>query len=117
MRAMCAAILTLEAIVVALATPVMIAVEDVDTDVALFAGLGLAALCVLAAGMLRIRWAYYVGHGIQVAAVALGLLVPAMFFVGAMFAVLWLAAFFLGRRIEADKARRAAADPGPPPSR
>jgi hypothetical protein len=38
--------------------------------------------------------------------------VPAMFFVGLLFAALWFGAFFLGRKIEDDKARwaREAAD-------
>ncbi len=107
MRGMCAAMLTLEAIILALAVPVMIAVEDVNTPLALSAGLGLAGLCVLTAGMLRRPRAYVVGHAIQVAAVGLGFLVPIMFFVGPMFAALWFGAFFLGRRIEDDKARWA----------
>jgi uncharacterized protein DUF4233 len=34
--------------------------------------------------------------------------VPVMFVVGTMFAVLWATAYFVGRRIEADKARWAA---------
>jgi hypothetical protein len=104
---MCAAMLTLEAIILALAVPVMISIEDVSTPLALTAGLGLALLCVLTAGALRRPEAYAVGHVLQVGAIALGFLVPVMFFVGAMFAVLWLGAFFLGRRIEDDKARWA----------
>jgi hypothetical protein len=108
MRGMCAAMLTLQAIILALAVPVMISVEDVDTPVALSIGLGLAVLCVLTAGSLRRPQAYVVGHVLQVLSIALGFLVPIMFFVGAMFAALWFGAFFLGRRIESDKARWAA---------
>ncbi len=108
MRGMCAAMLSLEAIILALAVPVMIAVEDVSTPLALSLGLGLAALCLLTAGALRRREAYVVGHLIQVGAICLGFLVPAMFFVGAMFSALWFGAYFLGRRIEADRAHWAA---------
>ncbi len=104
--------LTLEAIILGLAVPIMIAVEDVSAPLALTLGLGLAVLCLLTAGGLRRREAYVVGHLIQVGAIALGLLVPVMFFVGAMFAALWFGAFFLGRKIEADKARWAAESPG-----
>ncbi|MGA8988713.1 DUF4233 domain-containing protein [Aeromicrobium sp.] len=104
---MCAAMLTLEAIILALAVPVMISVEDVSTPVAVVTGLGLALLCIVTAGALRRPAAYLVGHAIQVGAVALGFLVPVMFFVGAMFAALWFGAYLLGRRIEADKARWA----------
>lgn len=108
MRGMCAAMLTLQAIIVALSVPVLISIEDVDTALALSLGLGLALVCVLTAGMLRKPWAYWVGHACQVATVGLGFLSSSMFFVGALFALLWFSAFFLGRRIEDDKARWAA---------
>jgi hypothetical protein len=104
---MCAAMLTLEAVILALAVPVMISVEDVSKPLALASGLGLALLCLLTAGALRRPQAYLVGHAIQVGAIGLGFLVTIMFFIGAIFAALWFGAFFLGRRIEADKARWA----------
>ena len=107
MRGMCAAMLTLEAVILALAVPVMISVEDVSKPLALASGLGLALLCLLTAGALRRPQAYLVGHAIQVGAIGLGFLVTIMFFIGAIFAALWFGAFFLGRRIEADKARWA----------
>lgn len=104
---MCAAMLTLQAIIVGLAVPVLISIEDVEPSLALPLGLGLALVCVLTAGMLRRPWAYWVGHAAQVATIALGFLSAPMFFVGGLFALLWLSAFLLGRRIEADKARWA----------
>ena len=100
--------LTLEAIVLALSVPVMIAVEDVDTGPAVGLGLGLAVLCIVTAGLLRHRWAYLVGHAVQAGAICLGFVVPVMFLVGTIFAVLWAAAYLVGRRIESDKARWAA---------
>lgn len=108
MRGMCAAMLTFEAILLGLSVPVMITVEDVPAGTAAPLGLGLAVLCVLTAGMLRRPWAYVLGHAIQLATIALGFLVPVMFFVGGLFATLWVCAVVLGRRIEADKARWAA---------
>ncbi|KQV76007.1 hypothetical protein ASC61_13890 [Aeromicrobium sp. Root344] len=107
MRGMCSAMLTLEAVILALAVPVMISVEDVSKPVALVSGLGLALLCILTAGALRRPQAYVIGHAIQVGAIALGFLVTVMFFVGAIFAALWFGAYFVGRRIEEDKARWA----------
>jgi hypothetical protein len=109
---MCAAMLTFEAIVLALSVPVMISVEHVDTSLALGLGLGLAVLCLVAAGLLRHAWAYMVGHALQVAAIGLGFLVPIMFLVGSVFAALWVLAYLLGRKIEADKARWAAEESG-----
>ena len=108
-RGMCAAVLSLEAITLGLTTPVMISISGVATGTALWIGLGLAVSCLLLAGMLRAEWAYAVGWGIQLAAVALGLLVPLMYFLGAIFALLWGAAYFLGRKIERERAAAYAA--------
>ena len=108
-RGMCAAVLCLEAIVVALTTPVMVTLHDVPVATALAAGLGLAVACLLLAGMLRSEAAYVVGWVLQVGAIALGLIVPLMFFLGALFAVLWAAAYLLGRKIERERAEAYAA--------
>ena len=100
--------LFLQAIVLILAAPVLITVQGVDRNLALALGLGLAAACIVATGFLRHSWGVWLGHAVQVASILLGFLLPIMFFIGAMFAALWLGAFFLGRRIDADKARWAA---------
>ena len=107
-RAMCAAVLSLEAIAVALSTPVMITLSDVRPAWALPLGLGLAALCVVTAGMLRRPFGYQLGHALQVAAIALGFLAPLMFVVGILFALLWGTAFGLGRKIERERAEAFA---------
>jgi hypothetical protein len=106
---MCAAILCLEAVTLGLSTPVMISVADVDKGTALWVGLGLTVACLLLAGMLRAEWAYGAGWAIQLAAIGLGLLVPMMFFLGALFALLWGTAYFLGRKIERERAAAYAA--------
>lgn len=111
-RGMCAAVLCLEAIVVALTTPVMVTLHDVPVTTALVAGLGLAVACLLLAGMLRSETAYVVGWVLQVGAIALGLIVPLMFFLGALFAILWAAAYLLGRKIERERAAAYAAYQG-----
>lgn len=103
-RGMCAAVLSLEAVVLALTAPVAIAVSDVRPAVALSVGLGLALACVLAAGMLRTQRGYDVGWVVQGLAIALGFLVTTMFFLGAMFALLWGTADLLGRKIERERA-------------
>ena len=108
-RGMCAAVLCLEAIVVALTTPVMVTLHDIPVTTALLAGLGLAVACLLLAGMLRSESAFVVGWVLLVGAIALGLIVPLMFFLGALFAILWAAAYLLGRKIERERAAAYAA--------
>ncbi len=103
-RSMCAAILTLEAISVGLVTPVMINLHDVEVGPALAIGLGVALACFVIAGMLRAEWAYGFGWAIQIAALALGFIVPIMFLIGGLFGGLWATAYFLGRKIERERA-------------
>jgi len=102
-RTMCAAVLGFEAVVIGLSVLVMIKVNDVEPAPAAVAGLGLALLAVVTAALLRFRWAYGLGWVVQVGAVGLGFLTTAMFFVGGLFAGLWVLAVVLGRRIEAPR--------------
>jgi hypothetical protein len=111
-RSMCAAVLSLESVVMLLTTPVMISLTDVPWQVAVAIGAGLTVLCILLAGMLRRPWAYVVGWGIQVAAIALGFVIPVMFGLGAVFLALWWSAYAVGLKIDREKA--AAADAEPP---
>ena len=108
-RGMCAAVLSLEAVTVGLTTPVLITIADVPVGRALLIGVGLAVACLLLAGMLRAPWAYALGWVLQVAAVAIGFLVPLMFVLGGIFALLWGLADFLGRKIERERAAAWAA--------
>ena len=111
-RRLCSAILALETVVLGLTTPVL--VQEIDNGLALLIGLGLTLACLVTAGLLRFDWAYHVGWAIQVAAIALGFIVTAMFALGVIFFVLWLTAFRLGRMIDRDRVERErAAAPGP----
>jgi hypothetical protein len=103
-RRLCAAILALEAIAFGLSTPVLISVAGVSTATALWIGLGLTVACVLVAGLLRFEWAYWLGWAVQVAAIALGLEIATMFVLGGIFLALWATAYFLGRKIETERA-------------
>ena len=111
---MCAAILSLEAVVLGLTTPVMISITDVDWKVAVAVGCGLAVACILVAGMLRRPSAYALGWAIQVAAIGLGVLVPVMFGLGAVFLALWWAAYAVGAKIDREKAGLAMGPDHPP---
>ncbi|HET7193967.1 MAG TPA: DUF4233 domain-containing protein [Nocardioides sp.] len=108
-RGMCAAVLSLEAITLGLTTPVMITLTDVSTPTALALGLGLTLACLVLAGLLRSEWAYGAGWVIQLAAIGMGFLIPMMFLLGAIFALLWGTATFLGRKIERERAAAYAA--------
>ena len=105
-RSMCAAMLTLQAVVLFLAGLVMAGVSEVGLGTAFGIGLSLAALCLLAAGTLRRPWGYGLGWLVQAVSLALGFVVTMMFFLGAVFAALWAAAYFLGARVDRERAER-----------
>lgn len=106
-RSLCAAMISLEAIVLLLTIPVMITLNGIAAGTATLIGLGLAVVCLLTAALLRMDWAYYLGHAIQVVAIGLGFVISTMFILGGVFAALWVGALVLGGRIDA--AQRAAA--------
>lgn len=103
-RGMCAAIVSMEGLAVALATPVMISIGGVPAGLALPLGLGFFVACLIVAGLLRRPWAYWLGWALQVVAIGMGFLISVMFVVGVIFAFLWGMADFLGRKIERERA-------------
>ncbi len=107
-RRLCAATLTLEAVALALTTPVLLYVADVGRTVALVTGLGLAVLAVVAAASLRRPIGYLLGHLVQVGALALGFLLVSMIVLGVVFTALWTASYLLGRRIDLDRGAAGA---------
>jgi Protein of unknown function (DUF4233) len=110
-RSVASAVLTIEAIVIVLAIPVAIVIADVTPAVAVSVGLSVALLCVIVAGLLRRRLGYQLGWVVQVLAIAMGFVVPTMFFLGAVFALLWFLTLRLGRAIEEQQRARET----PPP--
>ncbi|MFJ7065642.1 DUF4233 domain-containing protein [Streptomyces sp. NPDC101115] len=65
-------------------------------------------LSVLLCGMITRPGGVQMGWALQIALVASGFVVPVMFFLGAVFAVLWWASVHYGRKIDAVKADWAA---------
>jgi len=50
---------------------------------------------------------YAIGWAVQGVSIGLGFVVPAMFFLGVVFGGLWATAYFLGIRIDRERAERA----------
>lgn len=90
----------------------LVALDLSDVDHATLWLVGSVALvaCVALAGLLRRPWAIPAGSVLQVLIVGTGVVVPTMYFLGAIFAALWFLAIFLGRRVER---LQAAAAPEP----
>jgi Protein of unknown function (DUF4233) len=107
-RAMCAGMLVLQAVVLFLTGVVTIGMTDIGAVASLSLGLGLAVLCVVAAGMLGRPGGYALGWAVQVVSIGLGFVVTAMFFLGVVFGGLWATAYFLGIKIDRERAERSA---------
>lgn len=108
MRVVMLTLLLFEVVVFGLAVPVMILVSGVAPGTAIAAGGAGALLALVAAGLLRKPAGYLVGWVAQPVGILLGLLTPAMYAIGAIFAGLWLMSFVLGRRLDAQAAARAS---------
>ena len=105
-RIAAATTLTCEALVVVFAGLVAKDLSSLSLGAALGISGGLALACLLAAGMLRSRAGYVLGSALQVAVIAFGFWVHAMFVVGVIFAGLWIVGLVMGTRAEREAERR-----------
>jgi hypothetical protein len=105
LRAVFAAVLVLEAIVVGLALLVLpkFGVGATPLGVGLIGGLAVAM--VLASGVQRRPWGLGVALALQVATIACGLLVPALALVGLIFAAVWAGILLMAREVRRRYAR------------
>lgn len=113
---MLATVLVGQAVVVFLGALVARALASAQGDARsgtwLWVGVGLAALCLAAAGLMRRPWGVTLGWLIQVATLAAALVVPAMLVVGVIFLLLWVGSLVLCSRIEEQHAARQQSSAG-----
>jgi hypothetical protein len=114
-RRLTSSVLSMEVVVFWLAIIVAIIQEHVSVAAALAVGGALAVGCIVIAGMIRRPWAYIAGGVLQVLAIACGVVVPVMFVVGGIFAVLWVVSIRMGDAA-LRRARQFEAYVGRPPN-
>ena len=76
----------------------------------LVVGFGLAALAIVAAGLMRRPWGLTLGWAVQALVLLSALVVPMMLVVGLFFLALWITCLLQGGKIDAEVARREAAE-------
>lgn len=104
-----ATLLFSEALVVLFAGLVSYGLELLPTPALWWGGAGLALWAVVAGVLVRRGTAGYVlGSMLQLALVATGLIVPMMFILGGVFAVLWLVSLRVGGQVDAERVAREA---------
>jgi hypothetical protein len=101
-KRLCATVLIMEAIVVALAIPVAVQIDHLAPRSAGLTG-GIAAVAAVLFALLarRLLAATLIGGSLlQVFVIASGSVVPVMYFLGGIFAALWAIGIWLGYRVE-----------------
>ncbi|MYZ37608.1 MULTISPECIES: DUF4233 domain-containing protein [unclassified Streptomyces] len=107
MRTLCASTLIAEIFVIGFAGLVAMKSDDLAVGT-VWTVCGVAmVLCLLLCGMITRPGGVQLGWALQIALVASGVAVPAMFALGAIFAALWWASVHYGRAIDQAKARWA----------
>jgi len=103
MRRLCATVLIFEVVVIGLAIPVAITIGHARPAQAGLVGGVLAVAALVIAGLVGRPgqgWTLVGGTVLQVAVIATGIVVPAMYGLGVIFGALWLTAIWLGRRYQ-----------------
>jgi len=102
-RRLCSTVLIMEAVVVALAIVPSIALGHMNGGTAGAIGGAIAVVAIGLAGCVGrpgMRWALYAGSVLQLLVIAVGVIMPAMYVLGVIFAALWFTGIWLGRKVE-----------------
>lgn len=95
--------LGLEAFMVFFAALTAFGLKAVSPAVAFGGGAALILLLVLTAGLVRYRWGLALGWVLQAVLIALGIVLPIMYVIGAGFAAIWTFCFLKGRQLDRAK--------------
>lgn len=101
MKVLGRSVLVMEAITLGFAL-LIVRLENDRAD--LLIGIVIMLLLLLNSGLLRMPFGWWLGWILQGATILYGLIIPSMFFMGAIFAALWFAAIYFGRKGEAIRA-------------
>ena len=117
LRQLCGTVLAMEAIIIGLAIPVAIVLEHLSHSVAGGVGGGLALFALVLSGLVGLpgkAWALVAGSVLQVLVIAAGVVVPAMYILGVIFAALWVTGIWLAHRLATTPPESALASQATP---
>jgi Protein of unknown function (DUF4233) len=108
MRILGAAVLAFEAFVMGFA---LLLAKDNHGSLAIALGIILMIALILNSGIMKRKVGWVLGSILQLCLIGYGFVVTAMFFLGTVFAALWVAAIVVGRKGEAIRAELLANPP------
>jgi hypothetical protein len=111
LRRLCGTVLIMESVILLLTIVPAIKFEHLNGGAAGGVGAGLAIAGLLLGGMVGRPgrgWALVAGSVFQAAVIASGVLIPAMYVLGAVFTALWITGIWLARRISSQVAANQA---------
>jgi hypothetical protein len=114
-RQLCGTVLCMEAVIVALAIAPAIALEHVHGGIAGAVGGAVAVIAILLAGLVgrpHMGWALYAGSALQILIIVSGIVMPAMYVLGVIFAALWFTGIWLAKKHEKRSAVALWGGPG-----
>lgn len=106
--------LLLEAILVFFITLVVFGLRILPAGVAFGAGGVLFVLLLLDGRMVRRPAGVWLGWVLQAVLIAIGVIVPLMYFIGALFLAIWIFCFVTGRRLDRNNADYLSSTTEPP---
>lgn len=110
MKRLCGTVLIMEAVIALLAIVPTIKMEHVSgSTIGIVTGV-IAVVAIVLSGMIgRGRWVLYAGSAFQVLVIAAGVIVPTMYILGVIFALLWFTGIWLASKVEREQAEREEA--------
>jgi hypothetical protein len=111
LRRLCGTVLIMESVILLLTIVPAIKFEHLNGGTAGGVGAGLAIAGLVLGGMVGRPgkgWALVAGSVFQAAVIASGVLIPAMYVLGAVFTALWITGIWLARRIASQVAANQA---------
>mgnify|MGYP006270806529 CR=1 FL=1 len=82
--------------------------KDSASSTSILLGSLVAILMILCAGLMKKKSGWILGSLLQACMIAFGVVVPLMYVMGILFAILWACAYFVGRKGEAIRAKLIA---------
>jgi hypothetical protein len=97
-------VLVLEAILIFFVTLTIYGLDVLEPAAAFTGGAVLVILLMITALLLRFEWGIWLGWALQLVLVLTGILLPALYFVAAIFLAMWVYCYIRGRQIDRGRA-------------